>query len=190
MSGDRGWQSVIRTVIFHRTVPVTRVMLRTTMKQDAVSTLNFTVNGLPRTVMTDPDRPLLDVLREELHLTGAKYGCGETQCGACSVLVDGRRVFSCRTVVSKVDGKQVVTIEGLATGEFLHPVQQAFVDEQAFQCGYCTPGMIMTAVALLEANSKPTDAEIVEGMNRNVCRCCSYSNILQAVRSAAGRKGR
>jgi aerobic carbon-monoxide dehydrogenase small subunit len=155
----------------------------------AVATLKFTVNGAPRTVTTDPDRPLLDVLREDLQLTGTKYGCGETQCGACSVLVDGKRVFSCRTSASRVDGKAVRTIEGLAKADELHPVQQAFLDEGAFQCGFCTSGMIMTAVALLEANPKPTDAEIAEGMNRNVCRCCSYPKILQAVRCAAGRKG-
>ena len=160
------------------------------MKATAVATLGFTVNGESRSVSTDPDRPLLDVLREDLQLTGTKYGCGETQCGACSVLVDGRRVFSCRTPVSKVDQKSVLTIEGLARAEALHPVQQAFLDEGAFQCGYCTPGMIMTAVALLDANPKPSDDEIVEGMNRNVCRCCSYPLILQAVRRASGQGGK
>ncbi len=160
------------------------------MNLNAISTLRFQVNGEPRTVTTDPERPLLDVLREDLQLTGAKYGCGETQCGACSVLVDGRRVFACRTPASRVVGKSVVTIEGLARAGTLHPVQQAFLDEGAFQCGYCTAGMIMTAVALLDANPRPTDAEIVEGMNRNVCRCCSYPNILHAIRRAAGRDGR
>ena len=159
------------------------------MKVNPASTLRITVNGSPRTVTTDPDRPLLDLLREDLHLTGAKYGCGETQCGACSVLVEGKRVFSCKTPASRADGKAVRTIEGLAKADELHPVQQAFLDQGAFQCGFCTSGMIMTAVALLEANPRPTDAEIVEGMNRNVCRCCSYPNILQAIRSAAGRKG-
>src|SRR3954454_2290554 len=101
----------------------------------AVATLNLTVNGQRRAVTTDPDRPLLDVLREDLQLTGAKYGCGESQCGACSVLVDGKRVFSCRTPAARVDGKTVLTIEGLARGETLHPVQQAFLEEGAFQCG-------------------------------------------------------
>lgn len=160
------------------------------MRRDAVATLKFTVNGVPRTVETAPDRPLLDVLREDLELTGTKYGCGEGQCGACSVLVDGKRVFSCRTPASRAEGKAVRTIEGLAKGEMLHPVQQAFVDEGAFQCGYCTPGMIMTAVGLLEANPKPTEAEISEGMNRNICRCCSYTKILHAVSRASGREGR
>jgi aerobic-type carbon monoxide dehydrogenase small subunit (CoxS/CutS family) len=157
---------------------------------NAVATMNFTVNGQRRTVTTDSDRPLLDVLREDLQLTGTKYGCGESQCGACSVLVNGKRVFSCRTPASSVDGKTVVTIEGLAKGDDLHPVQQAFLDEGAFQCGYCTPGMIMTAVALLEDKPKPSDAEIVAGMNRNICRCCSYPKIVDAVRRASGRGGR
>src|SRR5690348_5156749 len=109
------------------------------------SSFTFTVNGQERRVATPPDRPLLEVLREDLQLTGTRYGCGEGQCGACSVLVDGRRVFSCKTAVSKVNGKAVQTIEGLATGEELHPVQQAFLEENAFQCAYCTSGMIMAA---------------------------------------------
>jgi aerobic-type carbon monoxide dehydrogenase small subunit (CoxS/CutS family) len=154
-----------------------------------LATIKLTVNGQRRTVTTDPDRPLLDVLREDLQLTGTKYGCGESQCGACSVLVDGTRLFSCRTPASRVDGKTVVTIEGLAKGDALHPVQQAFLDEGAFQCGYCTAGMIMTAVGLLDETPNPSDEEIRAGMNRNVCRCCSYPTILQAVRCAA-EKGR
>jgi aerobic-type carbon monoxide dehydrogenase small subunit (CoxS/CutS family) len=161
------------------------------MRANATATLRFTVNGEPRAVTTDPDRPLLDVLREDLELTGVKYGCGETQCGACSVVVAGRRVFSCRTPASRAEGKAVITVEGLADkAGALHPVQQAFLDEGAFQCGYCTAGMIVTAAALLDANPAPTDAEIVEGMNRNICRCGCYPKILQAVRRAAGRGGR
>jgi len=148
--------------------------------------LNFTVNGVKRAVTSDPDRPLLDVVREDLHLTGTKYGCGERQCGACSVLMDGKRVFSCRTPVSKADGTTVVTIEGLSSGDTLHPVQEAFLQEGAFQCGYCTSGMIVATVALLAEKPNPTDADIVAGMNRNVCRCCSYPKILEAVRRAAG----
>jgi aerobic-type carbon monoxide dehydrogenase small subunit (CoxS/CutS family) len=150
-------------------------------------TIHFTINGQQRSTTTDPDRPLLDVLREDLQLTGTKYGCGERECGACSVLVDGTRVFSCRTPVAKASGKTVLTIEGLANGNDLHPVQEAFLAEGAFQCGYCTAGMIMTAVGLLGEKPAPTDAEIVEGMNRNVCRCCSYPNIMKAVRRACGR---
>src|SRR5687768_12546636 len=153
-------------------------------------TISFTVNGELKSVTTDPARPLLDVLREDLGLTGAKYGCGEGQCGACSVLVDGKRVFSCRTSVGRVDGKSVQTIEGLATGDALHPVQEAFLAENAFQCGYCTPGMIMATVALLNETPKPTDEQIRSGMNRNLCRCCGYPKILKAVRRAAESAGR
>jgi len=148
--------------------------------------IRFTVNAKEREVTTDPDRPLLDVLREDLQLTAAKYGCGEGQCGACSVLVDGKRVFSCRTDVAGINGKSVTTVEGLAAGEALHPVQEAFLAESAFQCGYCTPGMVIAAVALLKQNPKPSDAEIVAGMNRNICRCCSYASYVKAVRRAAG----
>ena len=156
----------------------------------AVATLNFTVNGQRRTVTTDPDRPLLDVLREDLQLTGTKYGCGEAQCGACSVLVDGKRVFSCHTPAARAEGTSIVTIEGLTRADTLHPVQQAFLEEGAFQCGYCTAGMIMAAVGLLAEHPNPTDADIVAGMNRNVCRCCSYPQIIRAVRRAAGQVGR
>jgi aerobic-type carbon monoxide dehydrogenase small subunit (CoxS/CutS family) len=155
----------------------------------ATITLTFAVNDRRHTIATEADRPLLDVLREDLQLTSAKYGCGESQCGACSVLLDGKRVFSCRTPVSRIEGKSVLTVEGLARGDQLHPVQQAFLDEGAFQCGYCTVGMIMTAVALLEETPRPTNAEISSGMNRNVCRCCSYPRIIQAVRRASGQNG-
>jgi aerobic-type carbon monoxide dehydrogenase small subunit (CoxS/CutS family) len=150
------------------------------------STITFTVNGERRTVTTDPQRPLLDVLREELQLTGTKYGCGEGRCGACSVLVDGKRVFSCRSDVETASGTTVTTIEGLARGDALHPVQEAFMAESASQCGYCTPGMIMAAVALLNGKPHAGDDEIVRGMNGNVCRCCNYVNILNAVKRAAG----
>ena len=151
--------------------------------------INLTVNGQRHTVISDPDRPLLDVLREDLKLTGAKFGCGERECGACSVLLEGKRVFSCRTAASKANGKSLVTIEGLASGQTLHPMQQAFLEAGAFQCGYCTAGMIITAVGLLRENPKPSDAQIVEGMNGNLCRCCSYPKIHEAVRTcAAGGK--
>jgi aerobic-type carbon monoxide dehydrogenase small subunit (CoxS/CutS family) len=141
-------------------------------------------------VTTESERPLLEVLREDLGLTGTKYGCGEGQCGACSVLVDGKRVFSCRTSVGRVDGKAVQTIEGLTTGDALHPVQEAFLAENAFQCGYCTPGMIMATVSLLNETPKPTEEQIRSGMNRNLCRCCGYQKILKAVRRAAESAGR
>jgi aerobic-type carbon monoxide dehydrogenase small subunit (CoxS/CutS family) len=147
-------------------------------------TITLTVNGKKAAVTTDPQRPLLDVLREDLHLTGAKYGCGEGLCGSCAVLMDGQRVMSCITPVSQADKKTILTIEGLASGDKLHPVQEAFLAEDAVQCGYCTPGMILTVVALLEKNAHPTDEEIVEGMNVNLCRCCGYPKILAAIRRA------
>jgi len=145
----------------------------------------FTVNGKERVVDTQPDRPLLDVIREDLELTGTKYGCGEGQCRACTVIMDGRAVVSCVTPVRAAAGKKIVTIEGLANGATLHRVQQAFLDEGAMQCGYCTPGMILRAVTLLEANPKPTEAQVVEAMDGNLCRCCGYVSIVKAVRKAA-----
>jgi aerobic-type carbon monoxide dehydrogenase small subunit (CoxS/CutS family) len=148
-------------------------------------TIQFTVNGETRSVTTDPDRLLLEVLREELGLTGAKYGCGERQCGACTVLVNDRPVFSCSTRIATVANRKVVTIEGLAEDGQLHPVQEAFLECGAMQCGYCTPGMIMRAVALLRQTPRPNDDEIRSGMQRNVCRCCGYVQIIEAVRQAS-----
>jgi aerobic-type carbon monoxide dehydrogenase small subunit (CoxS/CutS family) len=150
-----------------------------------IEKISMTVNGRTREVATETERTLLDVLREDLQLTGAKYGCGEGQCGACTVLVDGKRTYSCRTPVGQMAGKSVLTIEGLASETKLHPVQQAFLAEDAYQCGYCIPGMILSAVALLAENPKPSDEEIVSGMNRQLCRCCGYDNIVAAVRRAA-----
>ncbi len=151
------------------------------------TTITLVVNGKERTVVTDPERSLLDVLREELHLTGAKYGCGEGRCGGCTVLIDGRRTLSCVTPVARADKKTITTIEGLADGDSLHPVQQAFLDEGAIQCGYCTPGMILNAVALLEKDPQPTDEQITEWMNGNICRCNGYTKILKAIRRAAAQ---
>jgi aerobic-type carbon monoxide dehydrogenase small subunit (CoxS/CutS family) len=147
--------------------------------------IDFVVNGKQVTASTVADRSLLEVLREDLHLTGTKYGCGEGACGACSVIVDNKRVFSCSTAVREVAGKSVTTIEGIATGEALHPLQQAFLDEQSFQCGYCTPGMIVCGVALLKETPHPTDDQIVEAMNGNICRCCTYPRIIRAIKRAA-----
>lgn len=147
--------------------------------------VNLTVNGKKRSVTTDPERSLLDVLREELNLTGAKYGCGEGRCGACTVLMDGKRVLSCVTPAAQANKKTITTIEGLARGDSLHPVQEAFLAEGAMQCGYCTPGMIMTAAALLEKNPNPTDEEIVAAMDVNLCRCNGYTKILAAIRRAS-----
>ena len=147
----------------------------------------FKVNGSERTVTTDPARPLLEVIREDLGLTGTKYGCGEGACGACTVLMDGSPVRSCVVPVGSAEGKSIVTIEGLSAGGKLHPVQEAFLAEGAMQCGYCTPGMVLTAVALLEKKPNPSEAEIVAGMNGNLCRCCGYPKIIQAIRRAAAR---
>ena len=149
--------------------------------------LTMTVNGTERSIHTDPLRPLLDVLREDLGLTGPKYACGEGRCGACSVLIDGRLVRSCVTACSTVESKSIVTIEGLASGETLHPVQEAFVGEGAVQCGYCTAGMILGAVALLEKNAAPSDEEIVHAMNGHICRCNGYPKVVSAIRRASQR---
>ena len=153
-----------------------------------MATIRFTVNGKPTSVETEPERPLLEVLREDLGLTGTKYGCGEAQCGACTVLLDGKPVFSCVTTVREAQDHKIVTIEGLAHNGSLHPVQQAFLDEGSVQCGYCTPGMILETVALLDRHPKPTDAQIVEALNGHLCRCADYNRILTAVRRAAGTR--
>jgi aerobic-type carbon monoxide dehydrogenase small subunit (CoxS/CutS family) len=150
-----------------------------------MATIRFTVNGKARSVDTEPERPLLEVLREDLGLTGTKYGCGEGQCRACTVLLDKQAIVSCVTPVRAAEGRNIVTIEGLAGGGKLHPVQQAFLDEGAMQCGYCVPGMILRTVALLESHPRPTEAQIVEGLNGNLCRCSGYLRILAAVRRAA-----
>ena len=144
------------------------------------------VNGRDERVMTDADRPLLEVLREDLGLTGAKYGCGEGECGACTVLVDGVAVRSCVTTVGEVGAAKIRTIESLSASDALHPVQQAFIDQHAMQCGFCVPGQVLTAVALLEETPKPSRAAIVAAMTGNLCRCCNYENIRAAVEQAAG----
>jgi len=149
------------------------------------ATITLTVNGKKHTVTTDPERPLLDVLREDLQLTGTKYGCGVGSCGACAVLVDGKRVLSCHTPAVKADQKSITTIEGLAAEGRLHSVQEAFLAEGAMQCGYCTPGMILTTVALLRENPHPSDEQILAAVNGNLCRCNGYTKILRAIRRAA-----
>jgi len=143
------------------------------------------VNGQEREVIAPPQQPLLWVLRDDLQLTGTKYGCGEGQCGACTVLLEGKAVRSCMTPLSAAAGKKVTTIEGLASNGLLHPVQQAFLHEEALQCGYCTSGMILSAVALLSTNPSPTDEAIMKAMNGNICRCGTYPRIVAAVRDAA-----
>lgn len=149
------------------------------------SEFKFTVNGKAASVTTEGDRPLLEVLREDLQLVGTRYACGEGACGACGVLVDGKRIFSCLTPVSEISGKSITTVEGLARGQTLHPVQQAFLDEGAFQCAFCTSGMIIAAIALLNRNASPSEEQIKEGMNGNICRCCVQSQIVKAVHRAS-----
>lgn len=146
------------------------------------------VNGVARRVDVPEDESLLAVLRDWLDLRGAKYGCGEGHCGACTVLVDGMAVRSCQTRASLVAGTRVRTIEDLSRDDRLHPVQRAFLDEEAFQCGYCTPGMIMAAVALLGERPVPSRAEILKGMQRNICRCGTYPRIVAAVERAAASR--
>jgi aerobic-type carbon monoxide dehydrogenase small subunit (CoxS/CutS family) len=150
-------------------------------------TITFTVNGQPRTLTTDPQRPLLEVLREDLHLTGTKYGCGEGQCRACTVLLSGQSVASCVTPVGDAHQQTILTIEGLAKGDQLHPVQEALLDNGAFQCGYCTPGMVLGIVGLLKEHPQPTDAEVLSRMQRHLCRCGNYPTILKAIRQAASQ---
>ena len=151
-----------------------------------VTTLN--VNGKKLNVDVDPQASLLSVLRNDLDLTGTKYGCGEAQCGACTVLIDGQRTRSCVTPVGKVTNKQITTIEGLEKDGQLHPLQEAFLKADAMQCGYCTPGMIMSGVALLNKNARPTREEIVRGMDGNVCRCGTYLRIVAAIQMVSDQK--
>lgn len=145
------------------------------------------VNGQDREVDAEPGDSLLSVLRYDFGLTGSHFGCGEGQCGACTVLLDGAGARSCVTRVGSVGGKAITTIESLANGDRLHPVQQAFLDAEAFQCGYCTSGMIMAAVGLLKANPNPSEQDIARLMDGNVCRCGTYPRIVKAVRLAADR---
>lgn len=149
------------------------------------SNINLLINGQTVRVDTELNDTLLSVLREQLDLTGSKYGCGEGQCGACTVLIDGKAHRSCITPVSSVANKSVTTIEGLARGQHLHPVQQAFLDEDAMQCAYCTSGMIMSAVSLLNNKRNPSDEEILQFMQGNICRCGTYPRIVSAIRKAA-----
>jgi len=154
-----------------------------------VAKLTLTVNGRARIVNVDPETPLLWVLRDELSLTGTKYGCGEGQCGACTVHVDGAAIRSCVTPVSSVARQKITTIEGLSP-DGRHPVQRAWIEEDVPQCGYCQPGQIMTAASLLAFRSKPTDAEIDDAMSGNICRCGTYPRIRKAIHRAAGLAAR
>src|SRR5246127_1677187 len=150
-----------------------------------MATVHLSINEQDYSVDTSPQTSLLTILRERLDLTGSKYGCGEGQCGACTVLIDGKAQRSCVTKVGAVSQKQITTIEGLATGDQLHPVQEAFLEAGAMQCGYCTSGMIMSAVALLQSNPAPKENEIIAFMDGNVCRCGTYPRIVSAIQKAA-----
>ena len=148
------------------------------------NTIHFKLNGRPKSLVLDRERMLLWVLRTDFGLTGTKYGCGEGLCGACTVLVNNEPVRSCQFPVEDVNGKEILTIEGLARNGSLHPLQEAFVKHDALQCGYCTPGMVLTAYALLVQNPRPTLEEIREGMNENLCRCGSYQRIILSIQDA------
>jgi xanthine dehydrogenase YagT iron-sulfur-binding subunit len=152
-----------------------------------MASVQLTVNGQARQLEIDPRQSLLDVLRENLDLTGTKKGCDQGQCGACTVLVDGRRVVSCLTLAVMKDGASITTIEGMAQDGTLHPLQQAFIDHDAFQCGYCTPGQICSAAGLIAEDKAKTAAEIRELMSGNICRCGAYSNIVAAIQQAMGQ---
>ena len=150
-----------------------------------IENVSFKLNGKPKTLTIDSKRMLLWVLRTDIGLTGTKYGCGVGLCGACTVLVDNKAVRSCRFPVKDVKGKDVITIEGLAENGKLHPIQQTFIKHDALQCGFCTPGMILNAYSLLLRNPQPSQAEIIEEMDYNLCRCGSYSRIIEAIQTAA-----
>jgi len=150
-----------------------------------MASMKLLINGQAYNIDASPDAILLSVLREQLDLTGSKYGCGEGQCGACTVLVDGKARRSCQTPISALSDKSITTIEGLAKGDRLHPVQQAFLDEGAMQCAYCTSGMIMSAVSLLSFKPNPSEKEIVDYMQGNICRCGAQPRIIAAIRRAA-----
>jgi len=152
--------------------------------------IHFRLNGKPMTLKTDGDRTLLWVLRTDLELTGTKYGCGAGICGACTVVVDGQAVRSCQAALKSVQDKEVITIEGLAQGGRLHPLQQAFVDHGGFQCGYCTPGMIMAAYGLLQGQPRLSREAIINGMESNLCRCGAHKRILEAIEGSLRSVGR
>ena len=147
--------------------------------------IKLTVNDMEYTIHVKPQATLLDIIREDLGLIGTKEGCGEGECGACTVLMDGLAVNACLILAAEADGKKITTIEGLAKGSELHPIQQAFVDVGGLQCGFCTPGMILSTKALLDKNSNPTDEEIRKGLEGNFCRCTGYTKIIESVRVAA-----
>jgi nicotinate dehydrogenase subunit A len=160
------------------------------METPDIMTISLKVNGATRVVSAEPDTPLLYVLRNDLELNGAKFGCGLAQCGACTVLLDGRAVRSCVTSIDTIGQSEITTIEGLGTIDKPHPLQRAFMEEQAAQCGYCINGMIMTAKELLDRNPKPTEQDVREGLAANLCRCGTHGRIIRAVLRAAQLMGR
>ena len=147
--------------------------------------LTLTVNGRPTKVKVSPTWTLLRVLREELHLTGTKKGCEQGDCGVCTVIMNGKTVNACLVLALQAEGKQIETIEGLGTAEKLHPLQESFIEKGAIQCGFCTPGMLMSAAALLQRNPRPNASEIREGLSGNLCRCTGYARIIKAVKAAS-----
>ncbi|MGC8817304.1 MAG: (2Fe-2S)-binding protein [Candidatus Hadarchaeum sp.] len=149
--------------------------------------IEFTINGRKRKLTVRPKDLLLNVIRDELGLKGTKYGCGTGECGACTVLLDGKPILSCLTLAVAVNGRDITTIEGIGTDENLHPIQQAFIDAGAIQCGYCTPGMIISAKALLDRNPNPSEEEIRQAIKGNLCRCTGYVKIIEAIKLAAER---
>jgi carbon-monoxide dehydrogenase small subunit len=155
------------------------------IEEERMEQLNITVNGKDYELQIKPSANLLDVIREDLGLTGTKEGCGVGECGSCTVIVDGITVNACLMLAMEAQGSRVTTIEGLADGEKLHPIQQAFVDVGGLQCGFCTPGMILSTKALLDENDSPTDEEIRKGLEGNFCRCTGYTKIIESVRTAA-----
>jgi len=148
-------------------------------------TVSMEVNGRSYTLDVSPEQTLLQVLRDALHLTGAKYGCGIGECGACTVLMDGKPILSCQTLAAVCNGRKITTIEGMSNGKNIHPMQEAFVEEGAVQCGFCTPGMVVSAVALVNEKPDPTDEDIQDALRGNFCRCTGYENISRAVKAGA-----
>jgi len=167
----------------------TSVISQAVVRGPRAGTVVLSVNGQERELLIEPRVSLLDALREHLGLTGSKKGCDQGTCGACTVWVDGRRVLACLTLALSCEGREVTTIEGLAADGSLHPMQAAFIDQDAFQCGYCTPGQIMSAVALLKEGHAGDDAEIAEWMSGNICRCAAYPNIRAAIRDVRDSAG-
>jgi aerobic-type carbon monoxide dehydrogenase small subunit (CoxS/CutS family) len=147
--------------------------------------ISFVLNNTQTVIDVEPDRRVVDILREDLQMTGTKEGCGSGECGACSILVDGESRLSCLMLAAQLEGKKVITVEGLASGKNMHPVQEAFVEHGAVQCGFCTPGMVMAAADLLSRNAEPTRSEIREAISGNLCRCTGYQKIVDAVEAAA-----